>query len=127
MDVTEIAKQNTRLIFGNQHYSLMGIRPYTQQFVEIGGIHIDEQEVHKKLPKEVDEFLKNSDKDVLFISWGSMIKASTLDETRLQAILNVLTKLDIKVIWKWETDEVPIKSEQFLFVKWAPQLALMCK
>ncbi|XP_065357950.1 UDP-glycosyltransferase UGT5 [Calliphora vicina] len=126
VDVTQIAKQNTRLIFGNQHYSLMGIRPFTQQFVEIGGIHISEKEANKALPAEVDLFLKNTKKDVLFISWGSMIKASTLDQDKLQAILNVLTKLDIKVIWKWESDEIPIKSDQFLFIKWAPQLALIC-
>ncbi|KAM7353784.1 UDP-glycosyltransferase UGT5-like [Cochliomyia hominivorax] len=126
VDVTQIAKQNTRFIFGNQHYSLMGIRPFTQQFVEIGGIHINEEEINKDLPIEVSSFLSSSDKDILFISWGSMIKASTLEQEKLQAILNVLIKMDVKVIWKWETDEVPINSEQFLFIKWAPQLALIC-
>lgn len=127
VDVAEIAKQNTRLIFGNQHYSLMGIRPFTQQFKEIGGIHINEQEVNKVLSPEIDLFLKNTQKDVLFISWGSMIRGSSLDQKKLQAILKVLKKLDINIIWKWETDEVPIESIKFLFVKWAPQLTLMCK
>ncbi|XP_023305658.2 UDP-glycosyltransferase UGT5 [Lucilia cuprina] len=126
IDVAQIAKQNTRLIFGNQHYSLMGIRPTTQQFVEIGGIHIKDEEINKVLPKEVDSFLENSKGDVLFISWGSMIKGSTLDADKLKAILNILTRLDINVIWKWESNETPIKSDKFLFIKWAPQLSLIC-
>ncbi|XP_037812919.1 UDP-glycosyltransferase UGT5-like [Lucilia sericata] len=126
IDVDQIAKQYTRLILGNQHYSLMDLRPFTQQFVEIGGIHINEEEIRNAIPSEVDLFLKNTTKDVLFISWGSMIKGSTLDQNKLQIILNVLTKQDIKVIWKWESDKVPIESDQFLFVKWAPQLTLLC-
>ena len=105
----------------------MGMRPTSPQFVEIGGIHINENEARKELPSEIELFLNNTEKDVLFISWGSMIKASTLDKARLQAILNALKELDISVIWKWETDEIPIKSKQFLFVKWAPQLSLLCK
>lgn len=127
VDVNAIAKQNTRLIFGNQHYSLMGIRPRTQQFVEIGGIHITEKALDNNLQSTIQTFLETSKEDVLFISWGSMIKSSTMDNEKLQAILAVLKKLPMKVIWKWESDEFPVQSEQFLFIKWAPQLPLLCK
>lgn len=103
------------------------MRPTSPQFLEIGGIHINENEARKDLPSDIELFLNNTNKDVLFISWGSMIRASTLDKGRLQSILNALKNLDIKVIWKWETDEIPIEGEQFLFVKWAPQLSLICE
>ncbi|KAM7352222.1 UDP-glycosyltransferase UGT5-like isoform 2-T2 [Cochliomyia hominivorax] len=126
VDVTQITKQYTRLILGNQHYSLMDLRPFTQQFIEVGGIHIDEKDLKKELPLEIKSFLENSKQNVLYISWGSMIKGSTLDKQKLMAILNVLTKYDIKVIWKWESDKIPIKTDQFLFIKWAPQLQLIC-
>ncbi|XP_073820836.1 UDP-glycosyltransferase family 36 member A1 [Musca autumnalis] len=126
VDVNSIAKQQTAIVFGNQHYSLTGIRPHSEQFVEIGGIHIQENKVNEKLPSHVEKFLEMSKGDVLFISWGSMVRASTMEADKLNAILSALVKSKLKVIWKWETDEVPIKNDNFLFVKWAPQLSLLC-
>uniref|UniRef100_A0A1I8MES1 UDP-glucuronosyltransferase n=1 Tax=Musca domestica TaxID=7370 RepID=A0A1I8MES1_MUSDO len=127
VDVNNIAQQQTALVFGNQHYSLAGIRPHTEQFVEIGGIHIQEDKVHEKLSPTIEEFLdKSNGKSVLFISWGSMIRASTMEATKLNTIFSALEKSKVRVVWKWETDDVPIKNENFLFVKWAPQLSLLC-
>lgn len=127
-DVNSIAKRQTRIVFGNQHYSLMGIRPSTQQFIEVGGIHINETSINdRELPKDIKAFLENTDKDVLFISWGSMIKFSTMPNNLVKSIVTALLRFDVKVIWKWENDKIPIRSEKFLFVKWAPQLQLLCK
>uniref|UniRef100_A0A1A9ZNZ7 UDP-glycosyltransferases domain-containing protein n=1 Tax=Glossina pallidipes TaxID=7398 RepID=A0A1A9ZNZ7_GLOPL len=126
-DVNSIAKRQTLIVFGNQHYSLMGIRPSTQQFIEVGGIHINESSINdRELPKDIKAFLENTDKDVLFISWGSMIKFSTMPNTIVENIVTALLQLDVKVIWKWENDKIPLTSEKFLFVKWAPQLQLLC-
>lgn len=127
IDVGDIARKRTHLMFSNQHYSLMGIRPHSEQLVEIGGIHIQEKSVNASLPPEIDEFLSKSTKDVLFISWGSMVRGSTMDQSKLAVIVAVLQRLNMKVIWKWESDEIPVKDDQFKFVKWAPQLALLCK
>ncbi|KAH8262178.1 hypothetical protein KR038_006575, partial [Drosophila bunnanda] len=129
MDVEEVARKQTAFIFGNQHYSLMGSRPQSLQFVEIGGVHITEK-AEKELPEEIASFLNQSEKGVVFISWGSMVRASSIDKEKLAAMLEVLQGLPFRIIWKWEEDEKvktpKVDPSKFLFVKWAPQLALLC-
>lgn len=127
IDVDAVARTQTAFILGNQHYSHMGSRPKTPQFLEVGGMHIT-SDAKKQLPQEIAEFLQKSQQGVIFISWGSLVRASSIDEDKLQAILKVLTKQPLNVIWKWETDEHPkVDANKFLFVKWAPQLALLCQ
>ncbi|XP_033174081.1 UDP-glucuronosyltransferase [Drosophila mauritiana] len=126
VDVEEVARTQTAFVFGNQHYSLMGSRPQSLQFVEIGGVHITKK-AEQELPQNIVNFLNQSAEGVIFISWGSMVRASSIDEDKLSAILEVLKSQPLKIIWKWEAEETPdTDSSKFLFVKWAPQLALLC-
>ncbi|XP_004531362.1 UDP-glucuronosyltransferase isoform X2 [Ceratitis capitata] len=126
-DVDDFAKRSTGLIFVNQHYTLHGNKPLTPQLVEMGGIHIDETAVNATLPAKIEKFLKNAPlAGVLFFSWGSMVRSSSMPTEKVQTIVKVLEQQPFHVIWKWETDEVPTKSKKFLFVKWAPQLSLIC-
>lgn len=127
IDVDEVARTQTAFIMGNQHYSHLGSRPITPQFLEVGGMHITDA-AKKQLPPKIVEFLQKSKQGVIFISWGSMVRASSMDVDKMQAMVKVLAKQPLNVIWKWETDEVPdVDASKFLFVKWAPQLALLCK
>lgn len=130
IDVDEVARQQTAFILGNQHYSHLGSRPQTPQFLEVGGLHINGSEKQQLSPRIV-HFLQESPQGVIFISWGSMVRASSIDTEKLSHILQVLNEQPLNVIWKWETDAqempLPLKPGKFLFVKWAPQLALLCK
>lgn len=129
IDVAEVARLQTAFILGNQHYSHLGSRPQTPQFLEVGGLHINGSE-KQQLPERIVHFLEASPQGVIFISWGSMVRASSIDAEKLSHILEVLNEQPLNVIWKWETDAEempPLKPGKFLFVKWAPQLALLCK
>uniref|UniRef100_A0A1A9WKB9 UDP-glucuronosyltransferase n=1 Tax=Glossina brevipalpis TaxID=37001 RepID=A0A1A9WKB9_9MUSC len=131
LDVNTIAKRQTLIVLGNQHYSLMGIRPSTQKFIEVGGIHINEPFLKfDELPKYIEYFLETTtttNQDVLFISWGSLIKFSTMPDNLVRNIINALHSLDMRIIWKWEdVGNIPTRSKNILFVKWAPQLQLLC-
>ncbi|XP_049311681.1 UDP-glucosyltransferase 2-like [Bactrocera dorsalis] len=126
-DIEDYAKRSTSLILVNQHYTLHGNKPLTSQLIEIGGIHIDERALNAKLPDEIEKFLENVPAEgVLFFSWGSMVRSSSMPSEKVQTIVKVLERQPFNIIWKWETDEVPTKSKKFLFVKWAPQLSLIC-
>ena len=39
-DVDEIARKTTALFLINQHYSLTGVKPYTPNVIEVGGLQI---------------------------------------------------------------------------------------
>lgn len=127
MDVNEVVKANTALMLVNQHYSLSGVQPLSPQLVQIGGIHINHTQLTEQLPHNIEDFLRNAKEDVIYISWGSMLRTFSLDPNKVQAILRAFENLPFNVIWKWENDNVPTKSNKFLFVKWAPQFRLLCK
>ncbi|XP_054743867.1 UDP-glycosyltransferase UGT5 [Anastrepha obliqua] len=126
-DVDDFARRSTSLILVNQHYTLTGNKPLTPQLIEMGGIHIEEKLANTTLPVNIEKFLKNAPPEgVLFFSWGSMVRSSSMPAEKVQTIVKALEQQPFNVIWKWETDEVPSKSKKFLFVKWAPQLSLIC-
>ncbi|XP_055386209.1 UDP-glycosyltransferase UGT5 [Condylostylus longicornis] len=124
VDVEDLAKKQSLLLI-NQHYSLSGSRPVPNRVVEIGGVHIDDNDT-AAIPKDVEEFLQNSVKGVIFISWGSMIKMSTLPKSKVKAIVNALEQQSFDVLWKWESDDLPTVNKKFMFTKWAPQKELLC-
>jgi len=59
IDVDEVARRQTAFILGNQHYSHLGSRPVTPQFLEVGGMHIT-SDAKKELPPKIVEFLQQS-------------------------------------------------------------------
>lgn len=118
----KIAQQSNALLV-NTHSSLHGSRPQLPNVVEIGGIHIPSR--INPLPEDIAEFLDSAHDGALFFSLGSMIKATTMPQKKLDAILKVLGSIPRKVIWKWEIDELPHKMDNVITRKWLPQFAVM--
>ncbi|XP_055919830.1 UDP-glycosyltransferase UGT5 [Eupeodes corollae] len=126
VDVREIAKTTTSLVLVNQHYSLSGNRPLSAQVKEIGGVHIPAGEKLPTLPKNIEDFLNASNETVLFISFGSMVRSSTLPKEKFDGIVAAINKLNLRVIWRWDSGKAPFDSNRFMFSKWTPQLSLLC-
>ncbi|KAM0727417.1 UDP-glycosyltransferase UGT5 [Formica fusca] len=118
----KIAQQVNALLV-NTHSSLHGSRPQLPNVVEIGGIHIPSR--INPLPEDIAEFLDSAHDGALFFSLGSMIKAATMPQKKLDAILKVLGSIPRKVIWKWEIDELPHEMDNVITRKWLPQFAVM--
>ena len=117
----EIAK-TTSAVLTNTHYSLFGARPFVPNVVEVGGLHIKPA---KPLPEDIKKFLDEASEGVLLFSWGSMVKASSLPKEKLEVILNVISSIPRKVIWKWEVDELPKRPRNLFVTKWLPQFDIM--
>ncbi|XP_036142562.1 UDP-glycosyltransferase UGT5 isoform X4 [Monomorium pharaonis] len=118
----EIAQQSQALLV-NTHSSIHGNRPQLFNVVEIGGLHIPSK--LNPLPKDVAEFLDNAYEGVLYFNLGSMIKMNSMPQEKLNAILNVIGSISRKVLWKWETDELPRKLNNVMFKTWLPQFDVM--
>lgn len=119
--LNEIARQTSGYLH-NTHYSLHGAKPNSPNVVEIGGIHIPKA---KPLPGDIKRFLDDANEGALLFSWGSMVKASSLPKEKLMAVLQVLGNIPRKVIWKWETDQLPGKPKNVMITKWLPQFDVM--
>ena len=83
---------------------------------------------HFRAPKAIEDDIKlrkfldgASDEGVIYVSFGSVIKASLMGEDKRKALLNVFGKLKQKVLWKWETEHMDDKPPNVMLHKWLPQ------
>lgn len=116
--ITEI-KQNTSLIFLNSHISVGQVKPHLPIMQEVGGIHIREP---RKLPEDLQKFLNQAEQGAIYFSLGSNVKSKFLPDEVKKAILKTFSKLNVKVLWKFE-DETMKKniSSNIMICKWCPQ------
>ncbi|XP_066599338.1 UDP-glucosyltransferase 2-like [Prorops nasuta] len=121
-DLSEIGK-NASAILVNTHFSLHGLRSSLSNIVDVGGLHIDAR--GKPLPKDIQRFLDDSPEGVLYFNLGSMIRASSMPDDKLRVILNVLESLPRKVIWKWESEQLPRNLKNLMVRKWLPQFDVL--
>lgn len=63
---------------------------------------------------------------VIYFSLGSNMLSDGMSEDMRQSLLNMFSKLDQTVIWKFESDVVNVPSNVHL-VKWAPQQSILGK
>ncbi|XP_055597964.1 UDP-glucosyltransferase 2-like [Uranotaenia lowii] len=121
-DIKDLQKR-TSMMFVNQHYSLSGPKPLSPAVVEVGGVHIQE---FKELDPELKQMLDRADHGVIYISWGSMIRAATLPEEKRNALLSALGSLKQQVIWKFENETLPNQPANVFIRKWMPQREILC-
>jgi len=120
-----LVRQSKALLL-NTHASLHGNRPQLSNIIEIGGIHVASKNPGS-LPSDIAEFLDNAHDGVLYFSLGSLIKLSTMPAEKINAILNVITSIPHKVIWKWEDDQLPRQMTNVMTKKWLPQFDILSK
>lgn len=115
--------KRTSLILTNTHYSLSGAVPLPPTVIEIGGAHICDP---KPIDKDLKDILDSATDGIIFVSWGSMIRADTLPENKRNAFINVFNSLKQKILWKWENDTLPNGSDNIIIRKWLPQRDILC-
>lgn len=120
--LSELVK-NTNMIFVNSHFSFGGSRPFAPTVVELGGIHIKEA---KPLDPEIKAILDSAKDGVIYVSWGSMIRAETLPVDKRNSLLKAFGSFKQKVLWKWENDTLPDQPGNVHIRKWMPQRDILC-
>lgn len=110
---------NVNLVLLNSHFTLNYPRPYVPNMVEVGGLHINR--VPNPLPKDIQEFLDQADEGVIYFSMGSNIQSTTLPVEKREAILKTFAQFKQKVMWKWESDDLPGKPDNVFIKSWWPQ------
>ncbi|CAH1160293.1 unnamed protein product [Phaedon cochleariae] len=113
---------NVSLLLTNTHFSLNLPRPFVPNVVEVGGIHIEEP---KEIPHEIAKFINESLDGVIYMSMGSTLKGSSFPVDKRNAFLKAFSRVQQRVIWKWETDmeNKPRNVETF---RWTPQREILC-
>ncbi|KAM3963661.1 UDP-glycosyltransferase UGT5-like isoform 2-T2 [Aphomia sociella] len=123
VDLNDLAK-NITLMFGNTFHSLNGVQNLLPGFIEVGGMHLDETK--NIIPRYIEKFMNESEHGIILLSFGSLIKTSTIPKEKEDMIIRVLSKFKQRVIWKYEdSDEEGTLVGNVLKVKWIPQYELL--
>ncbi|CAH2230243.1 jg19997 [Pararge aegeria aegeria] len=113
---------NVDMLFLNTHSIWSDNQPVPPSIVYIGGIH---NRAPKQLPKDLDYLLNASKNGVIYFSLGTNVKASILPPKQLQMMIKVFAELPYDVIWKWDLESMPGKTENIKIFKWLPQADLL--
>ena len=76
-------------------------------------------------PQDLQQILDNATEGVIYFSLGSNVKSVNLDETLRNIIVEALSELPYKVLWKWESDYLPGRPKNVVTRKWFPQQDLL--
>ncbi|KAL4112574.1 hypothetical protein QTP88_016329 [Uroleucon formosanum] len=112
---------NPSIIFQNSHYVSESSRPVTPNVVYVGGIHLKPP---KTLPKDILDFIENSPQGVIFFTFGSTIKVSSLPKHIEQSFKEALANIPQRVLWKYE-GEMKDKPKNVMTRKWFPQREIL--
>ncbi|KAG5671714.1 hypothetical protein PVAND_001894 [Polypedilum vanderplanki] len=114
----EKLRNGVSLILLNSHYSISFPRPYFPNIIEVAGMHIKKNTDH--LPNDIEKFLNESG-SVIYFSLGGNLKPSIMPKEKQEAIIKSLTKVNARILWKWDDENVKVNQNKFLVRKWFPQ------
>ncbi|KAJ3667212.1 hypothetical protein Zmor_002612 [Zophobas morio] len=114
----EKLQDTVALVLSNGHYSFESPRPFVPNVIPVGGFHVQKP---KKLPQDLQAYMDNAEKGVIYFSLGSNMKSVLLPKEKQQEILRALAKIPYNVLWKWENDDLDDKPKNVLIRKWFPQ------
>ena len=98
-----------------------GLRPVSPKTIHAGLMSCRPAQ---PLPQDLLEFVQSAQHGVILVSFGSILQASAMPEYKRQMMLRVFSRLEQKVIWKWEL-AMPDAPENVLISPWLPQTSLL--
>ena len=114
-------ERNASVGFSFGHPLLMdGWRPIVYNFVNLGMMNCRKASRDFE-DKELQKFLDGAKKGVIYVSFGSVLKASEMSDERRDMFLEVFQSLEQKVLWKWETESMPNLPANVMLKSWLPQ------
>ncbi|XP_065219031.1 UDP-glycosyltransferase UGT5-like isoform X33 [Planococcus citri] len=102
----------------NTHFTHFGSRPVPSNVIEVGGINLASK---KNLPMNIEKFINESKHGVVYFCMGSLLRGETFPPEKREAFLYAFSKIPQRVLWKWEGDVLPGKSDNIMISKWMPQ------
>ncbi|CAI6355963.1 unnamed protein product [Macrosiphum euphorbiae] len=109
------------LTFLNSHFISEASRPFSQNVIEVGGIHLKPP---KSIPNDILEFIENSPHGVILFTLGSVVNMSTSPDYILNPIKEALAQVPQRVLWKYEGKMVN-KPKNVMIRKWLPQREIL--
>lgn len=71
--------------------------------------------------QDIQNFLDDATHGAIFFSLGSFFRTEKISNKSVEAIFTVFSRLPLKVLMKWDTEDVKLKSDNIMISKWLPQ------
>ena len=120
-DPISIMKDRFSILLSASHPLTHGSWPYPPNLIECGSLHLKDSQ---PLPSDIRNFMDSSKRGVVFVSFGSAIKPSLMSEERMSVFLEAFRKIDLSVVWKWDS-EIPNLPKNVMISPWVPQQDLL--
>ncbi|XP_075979930.1 UDP-glucosyltransferase 2-like [Anticarsia gemmatalis] len=114
-------RKNVQMFFVNSYTFFTNNRPVPPNIVYLGGLHL---KLAKELPKDLKEYLDNSTRGVVYISFGTNVQPTWMDKDLLDELLKGFGELPYDVLWKFNGDNIEVPSN-VQTRKWFPQRDLL--
>ncbi|XP_043483368.1 UDP-glucosyltransferase 2-like [Leptopilina heterotoma] len=88
--VSELSKSPI-LTLSNTYFSFNGIRPFTSSLIEVGGLHILQDD--NVLTPELQKWMDESEDGVVYFSMGTIILVESLPKKAIRAFYYIIRKL----------------------------------
>ena len=79
------------------------------------------------LLQDLQSFLDSSKNGVVYVSFGTNVDPTLFPPEKIATFVRVFSKLPYNVLWKWNNDELPGRTENIKISKWLPQSDLLSK
>lgn len=70
--------------------------------------------------------MDSSEHGIIYVSWGSMIRAETLPEKKREELLKAFSSFKQTFLWKFENETLPNQPANVHILKWMPQREILC-
>ncbi|KAK0175129.1 hypothetical protein PV327_008908 [Microctonus hyperodae] len=124
-DVREL-EQDLALVLVNSHSSITGVKPITPAHVEVGGLHIQDDD--SEIPADDKKWLDESTNGFIFFTLGSMVNIETFPEKIIGNIYKSFRKIaPVRVFMKVPQPELlpPGLPKNVRTFKWISQLKVL--
>lgn len=117
----QMAKRNISLVFVYSSFLQSGPILSFPSVREIGGIHVSTS--GRPLPAELQAWLDDSETDVIYMSFGSLVNSSYMSADKLASFLTVFQRLagHCRVLWKWDGPQPSDWPPNVRVARWFPQ------
>lgn len=115
------------LVLVNTHHSLHHIRPNTNAVIEVGGVHVTEDDI-KPLPADVQKFLDDAKHGCVFFTFGSMVRIETLPDDIVKDLYKTFENIaPVRVLMKIAKPEelIPGLPKNVMIKPWFAQKAIL--
>ncbi|XP_069686118.1 UDP-glucosyltransferase 2-like [Periplaneta americana] len=116
--IGDIEKNVSFVIVSHDSLSLY-VRPSVPAIIEARALHLKEP---KPLPQDLQEFLDGAPEGFIYFSLGTNVLSDRMLAEKRQMFLDAFSELpQFKILWKWESDELPGQPSNVKVAKWIPQ------